>query len=61
MGNDSEIEKKITKNQKGYNNDYIAFEAIQETLNLSNPKLFKKYLHEVFLDLSSPPDSKNSC
>ena len=59
MGNDSDTEKKVKENEKGNNKNYITFETIQETLNLSNPKLFKKYLHEVFLDLSSPPDSKN--
>ena len=31
----------------------------QESLNLSNPKLFKKYLHDVFLDLSTQSQQKN--
>ena len=53
MGNDSNTE--ITKNE----NNYVTFEKLQESLNLSNPKLFKKYLHEVFIDLCSLPDSKN--
>ena len=56
MGNDSDTE---TKNNEKEKNNYIIFETLQESLNLSNPKLFKKYLHEVFLDLSSLPDSKN--
>ena len=58
MGNDSDTETKKKVNLKEKNN-YITFETVQESLNLSNPKLFKKYLHEVFLDLSSLPDSKN--
>ena len=58
MGNDSDTETKKKINQKE-KNKYITFETVQESLNLSNPKLFKKYLHEVFLDLSSLPDSKN--
>ena len=52
--NDSEIVKKETES-----NNYISYEAVQESLNLSNPKLFQKYLHEVFMDLSDPPDEKN--
>ena len=56
MGNDSDTE---TKEKEKINNNYITFESVQESLNLSNPKLFKKYLHEVFLDLSSVSDSKN--
>ena len=57
MGNESDSE---TKNDEKEARDYITFERVQETLNLSNPKLFKKYLHEVFLDLSSLPDTKNN-
>ena len=55
MGNESDTEINETED-----NNYITFERVQETLNLSNPKLFKKYLHEVFLDLSSPPDIKKN-
>ena len=57
MGNESDSE---AQNNEKETRDYITFERVQETLNLSNPKLFKKYLHEVFLDLSSLPDSKNN-
>ena len=57
MGNESDSE---AQNDEKEARDYITFERVQETLNLSNPKLFKKYLHEVFLDLSSLPDSKNN-
>ena len=57
MGNESDSE---AQNDEKETRDYITFERVQETLNLSNPKLFKKYLHEVFLDLSSLPDSKNN-
>ena len=57
MGNESDSE---TQKDEKESKDYITFERVQETLNLSNPKLFKKYLHEVFLDLSSLPDSKNN-
>ena len=56
MGNDSDTE---TKEKPKDNNNYITFETVQESLNLSNPKLFKKYLHEVFLDLSTVSDTKN--
>ena len=56
MGHDSDTETKINENDK---NNYITFEKLQESLDLSNPKIFKKYLHEVFLDLSNLPDSKN--
>ena len=55
MGNSSDSES-----NKKEDNNYITFETVQESINLSNPKLFKKYLHEVFLDLSSPPDTKNN-
>ena len=56
MGNDSDTE---TKEKEDLRKNYITFESVQESLNLTNPKLFKKYLQEVFLDLSSSPDSKN--
>ena len=57
MGNDSDTEMKKNENE---NNEYISFEKVQESLNLSNPKIFKIYLHDIFLDLSSSPDSKNT-
>ena len=41
MGNDSDTETKKKINQKE-KNKYITFETVQESLNLSNPKLFKK-------------------
>ena len=56
MGNDSDTE--VKEKPKENNNNYITFEKVQESLNLSNPKLFKKYLHEVFLDLSTVSDTK---
>ena len=46
MGNDSDTETK-----EKVNNNYITFESVQESLNLTNPKLFKIYLQKVFLDL----------
>ena len=46
MGNDADKKGKI-------NNDYITFELIQESLGIKNPNLFKKYLQEVFVDLST--------
>jgi hypothetical protein len=52
MGNEESEE-----NQK---EDYITFEVIQESLNIKDPLLFKKYLQEIFNDLSSrTPNSKN--
>ena len=35
------------------NNEYITFEVIQESLGIKNPNLFKRYLQEVFVDLST--------
>ena len=55
MGSSIESEISIKKETT----DYITFEKVQETLNLSNPKLFKKYLHEVFQDLSTQSEQKN--
>ena len=46
MGNDLDKKGKI-------NNDYITFEYIQESVGIKNPNLFKKYLQEVFVDLST--------
>ena len=55
MGMGNEPEREIPKETA----DYITFEKVQESLNLFNPKLFKKYLHEVFQDLSSQSEQKN--
>ena len=52
MGIDNDPEIEIVKDT----NNYISFEKVQEFLNLSNPKLFKKYLHEVFQDISTNSD-----
>ena len=42
--------------------EYITFELIQESLGIKNPNLFKKYLQEVFVDLSTKLDnSKTKC
>ena len=46
MGNDTEKKDKINK-------DFITFEIIQESLGIKNPNLYKKYLQEVFIDLST--------
>ena len=46
MGNESENKSKL-------NNEYITFESIQETFSITDPDLFKKYLQEVFVDLST--------
>ena len=45
MGNESEKKAKL-------NNEYITFESIQESLGITDPNLFKKYLQEIFVDLS---------
>ena len=55
MGIESDTEIKAVKDT----NNYITFEKVQESLNLSNPKLFKKYLHEVFQDISTQSKNKN--
>ena len=55
MGNEIAPEIKVVQDT----NNYITFEKVQESLNLSNPKLFKKYLHEVFQDLSTQLKNKN--
>ena len=34
------------------NNEFITFESIQKSLDITDPILFKKYLQEVFVDLS---------
>ena len=54
MGIENENEVKVVKDM----NNYITFEKVQEFLNLSNPKLFKKYLHEVFQDISTTSEQK---
>ena len=55
MGNDPDKKGKINK-------DYIIFETIQESLGIKNPNLFKKYLQEVFVDLSIKfENSKTKC
>ena len=46
MGNESDKKDKI-------NTEFITFEYIQESLGLNNESLFKKYLQEVFIDLST--------
>ena len=55
MGNDQEKKDKINK-------EYITFELIQKSLGLKSPTLFKKYLQEVFIDLSTKVEkSKTKC
>ena len=52
MGNEESEEKN--------KEDYITFEVIQESLNIRDPMLFKKYLQEIFNDLSTRiSNSKN--
>ena len=51
MGNES--------NKKEKNNEYITFQHIQESLGLKNHSLFKKYLQEVFIDLSIQKNEKS--
>ena len=52
MGNEESEEKN--------KEDYITFEVIQESLNIRDPMLFKKYLQEIFNDLSTrTSNSKN--
>ena len=46
MGNDADKQGQI-------NSEFITFELIQESLGLKNHTLFKKYLQEVFVDLST--------
>ena len=48
MGNDSD------------KNEYITFELIQESLGLKNPNLFKRYLQEVFVDLSTKVENSKT-
>ena len=39
--------------------DYVTFQVLQESLNINDPILFKKYLQEIFNDLSTRDNSKN--
>ena len=50
MGNDSDKKGQI-------NSEFITFELIQESLGLKNQILFKKYLQEVFVDLSTKKEN----
>ena len=51
MGNDSEQKSNLVE-------DYIPFEVIQESLGISDQFLFKKYLQEIFVDLSTKVNTK---
>ena len=53
MGNDSDKKDKI-------NSEYITFEVIQESLGLKSESLFKKYLQEVFVDLSTKKENSKT-
>ena len=53
MGNDSDKKDKI-------NSEFITFELIQESLGLKNQTLFKKYLQEVFVDLSTKKEKSKT-
>ena len=53
MGNDSDKKDKINK-------EFITFEVIQESLGIKNPNLFKKYLQEVFVDLSTKSEKSKA-
>jgi len=53
MGN--EQERKAEEKQ-----EFVTFELIQDTLNLNNPILFKKYLKEVFNDMGNSFNKQNS-
>jgi hypothetical protein len=53
MGNDSDKKDKI-------NSEFITFELIQESLGLKNHSLFKKYLQEVFVDLSTKKEKSKT-
>ena len=50
MGNDSDKKDKISS-------EFITFELIQESLGLKSESLFKKYLQEVFVDLSTKKEN----
>ena len=53
MGNDSDKKDKI-------NSEFITFELSQESLGLKNQALFKKYLQEVFVDLSTKKEKSKT-
>ena len=53
MGNDSDKKDKI-------NSEFITFELIQESLGLKSQALFKKYLQEVFVDLSTKKEKSKT-
>ena len=53
MGNDTDKKDKI-------NSEYVNFEYIQESLGLNNQALFKKYLQEVFVDLSTKKENSKT-
>ena len=53
MGNDSDKKDKITS-------EFITFELIQESLGLKSKSLFKKYLQEVFVDLSTKKENSKT-
>ena len=41
------------QSEEGNKEDYITLQVIQESLNIKEPILFKKYLQEIFNDLSN--------
>ena len=45
--------------KKDKNNEYITFENVQQSLGLKNHSLFKKYLQEIFVDLSVSKNGKS--
>ena len=51
MGNDSDQKSNSSE-------EYIPFVEIQESLGIEDQFLFKKYLQEVFIDLSSKMTTK---
>ena len=53
MGNEQDRENEEKQ-------EFVTFELIQDTLNLDNPILFKKYLKEVFNDMGSSVNKHNS-
>ena len=53
MGNDSDKKDKISS-------EFITFELIQESLGLKSESLFKKYLQEVFVDLSTKKENSKT-
>ena len=53
MGNEQDRENEEKQ-------EFVTFELIQDTLNLDNPILFKKYLKEVFHDMGSSVNKHNS-